>query len=75
MLTPEAITVYVSDDAKTWKQDLVIKRDEKTSGAPNELRIGFGHKGKYPFLQNLQKYYTPNPRYPAVFFFSNVNCK
>ncbi len=75
VLTPEAITVYVSDDAKTWKQDIVIKRDAKTSGAPEELRIGFGHKGQYPFLQNLQKYYAPNPRYPSVYFFGNVSCK
>ena len=75
VLTPETITVYVSDDAKTWKRDMVIKRDAKTSGAPKELRLGFGHKGKYPLLQNLQKYYSPNPRYPTVHIFSNVNIK
>ena len=74
-MTPEAITVYVSDDAKTWKQDIVIKRDAKTAAAPKELFIGRGHKGKAPFMRNLQKYYAPSPRYPNVYFFGNVKIK
>ena len=75
VLTPEAITVYVSDDAKTWKQDIVIKREAKTAAAPKELFIGRGHKGKAPFMRNLQKYYAPSPRYPNVYFFGNIKIK
>ena len=75
VLSDDKIRTYISYDAKTWKLDAEIKRTADLAGAPAELLVGWGVKGKYPLLRNLKKNYAPQPRYPHVRFFSNVNWK